>query len=169
MPPITVREASPAEIDAVADLLAAAYIEYEPGSRDAAFRAEWDRYFAEIRDVSGRRDDGSILFVALDGDRIVGSATFYPPGSTEDRPPGWAGVRLVGVHPDARGRGVARALTEECLRRARADGATAVGLYTSTIMTAARRLYERIGFVREPEHDREFVPGLTLMRYRYDL
>ena len=78
-------------------------------------------------------------------------------------------MRLVGVHPDGRGKGIGRALTEECIRRARLDGAIAVGLYTSSIMTTAQALYERIGFAREPEHDSEIIPGLLLLRYRFDL
>ena len=169
MPTTTLREARADELDEIRELLAAAYVQYRPDETDAAFLARWDPYFEEVCDVAGRQDDGSVLLVSAEGDRILGTATYYPPGSTDDWPEGWAAVRLVGVHPDARGKGIGRALTEECIRRARAEGAVAVGLYTSTIMTTAQALYERIGFVREPEHDEEIVPGLLLLRYRFDL
>ena len=169
MPTTTLREARPDEIESVRALLAASYVQYRPEETNVAFRERWDPYFEEVCDVAARAYDGSVLLVSTEGDRVVGTATYYPPDSTQDWPPGWAAVRLVGVHPEARGKGVGRALTEECIRRARSEGAIAVGLYTSTIMTTAQALYERIGFVREPEHDEEIVPGLHLLRYRYDL
>jgi ribosomal protein S18 acetylase RimI-like enzyme len=71
-------------------------------------------------------------------------------------------VRLVAVTPDLRGRGIARALVDECIRRARASGATALGLHSSRSMRAAVRLYERIGFVRDPERDFQ-PPGAELV------
>jgi hypothetical protein len=37
-------------------------------------------------------------------------------------------------------------LTEECIRRARARGARAVGLHTTTFMAVARAMYERSGW-----------------------
>ena len=46
---------------------------------------------------------------------------------------------------------MARALTDECPARARADRAPAVGLHTAEMMTAARTLYERAGFVHHED------------------
>ena len=93
------------------------------------------------------------------------------PRSTPPTPPrtaslasaaSWPEVRLVAVAPSARGRGVARALVDECVRRARASGASVLGLHTSRSMRAAMRLYERMGFVRDPEHDFH-PPGAELV------
>jgi len=95
--------------------------------------------------------------VAVDGHEIVGSALLLPP--SEDAYEGFGvrvtapEVRLVAVDPAARGRGVARALMDECLRRARASGATESGLHTSRSMKAAIRMYEGMGFERAPEND----------------
>ena len=77
--------------------------------------------------------------------------------------------RLLGVHPDARGRGIGRLLTEECLRRARRAGRGAMGLHTTQPMAIARTMYERMGFVRMPEHDFYPVPGFHVMAYRLPL
>src|ERR1051325_6549368 len=143
----TLREPRADEIDDVRALLGAAYVQYEPDATNPAFRERWDPYFEEVCDVDGRTGDGSTLLVATDDDRVIGTATYYPPDATGDEwPRGWAVVRLVGVHPEGRGKGIGRALAEECIRRARLDGAIAVGLYTSSIMTTAQALYERIGF-----------------------
>ena len=77
----------------------------------------------------------------------------------------WPEVRLVAVDPNLRGRGVARALVDECVRRARTSGATALGLHSSRSMRAAIRLYERMGFVRDPDHDFQ-PPGAEAGRGR---
>jgi ribosomal protein S18 acetylase RimI-like enzyme len=42
-------------------------------------------------------------------------------------------------------------------------------LSTSTAMTTAHRLYERLGFVRLPERDWSPVPGVHLLAYVLDL
>jgi ribosomal protein S18 acetylase RimI-like enzyme len=53
------------------------------------------------------------------------------------------------VHPDARGRGVARALIEECAVRARRRGAATLGWQTAKDNVRAQRLYDRVGARRE--------------------
>jgi ribosomal protein S18 acetylase RimI-like enzyme len=68
-----------------------------------------------------------------------------------------------------RGRGVGRALVAECVRRARAMGAAALGLHTSASMTAAIALYEGLGFVRTPEHDFRPEGAELVTGYRLDL
>ena len=54
---------------------------------------------------------------------------------------------MLVVDPAARGRGLGRLLTEECIRRARRDGAGAIALHTSPIMQVALAMYLRLGFV----------------------
>ena len=109
--------------------------------------------------------------VAHDGSAIVGSALLFPPavdaygGLTVGGK--WPEVRLVSVEPAARGRGIARALMQECFRRARAAGATHIGLHTSRSMAAAIRLYEGMGFERAPEND--FQPPGTELVVGYQL
>jgi ribosomal protein S18 acetylase RimI-like enzyme len=73
------------------------------------------------------------------------------------------------VAPEARGRGIGRLLTEECIRRARAGGRTAVGLHTTEFMAVARSMYERMGFVRVPRYDFRPSPHVLVMAYRLDL
>ena len=111
-------------------------------------------------------DTGVTRIVAeLDG-AIVGSAALYAPESAAygdlASATAWPEVRLVAVIAAVRGRGVARALVDECIRRARQSGATVLGLHTSRSMRSAMRLYERLGFVRDPEHDFQ-PPGAELV------
>jgi DNA-binding MarR family transcriptional regulator/GNAT superfamily N-acetyltransferase len=73
-----------------------------------------------------------------------------------------ARLRLLIVEPKARGLSVGRRLVEECVRFARQAGYREVTLWTHSILTAARRIYDSVGFeiVDTETHD-EFGPELV--------
>jgi ribosomal protein S18 acetylase RimI-like enzyme len=73
-------------------------------------------------------------------------------------------MRMLAVKPGSRGRGHGILLTEACRRRAHDLEIGAIFLYTGTFMAAARRLYEKLGFKRAPEFDRNPGP----IAYRLD-
>lgn len=156
---LVVREGRPHEIDAITSLLADAYSEYRPH-----FSADtWDRYLGEITDVRSRLTD-SVLIVAEREGGLVGTVGFYPEASLsalERWPAGWASIRTLAVLGDARRRGVGEALVHECVRRARAQRAHAIGLHTASFMTGATSLYARLGFRRAPEFDIEIGEMFT--------
>jgi GNAT superfamily N-acetyltransferase len=167
VPPVSLREAGSDELDAVGEMMVAAYAEFTPPNPPPLWRA----YEEEIRDVRRRLADAALI-VAEDAGRLAGAVTYYPDATKETNtawPASWAVFRLLAVHPTARGRGVGRLLTEECLRRARVAGCVAVGLHTTQLMNVARAMYERIGFVRVPELDFFPVPQFRVMAYRLTL
>jgi ribosomal protein S18 acetylase RimI-like enzyme len=169
---LEIRDAASNELEAASAVLSAAWEEYR-SARDG--RGEEDvrvmtSYIASVADVWSRLEDGSALIVAARGDHIVGTVTYYPPGSEhEGWPATWAAMRLLGVAPSERRQGIGRVLTDECIRRARAADAPVFGLHTSDIMAVARGMYERMGLVRAPEYDFRPSPGVVVTAYRLDL
>jgi ribosomal protein S18 acetylase RimI-like enzyme len=89
---------------------------------------------------------------AFEGDRLVGTAGFFREGGLKSRHKG----RIWGVYVTAssRGRGVGRALMRGAIERARVcPGLAQIMLSVTSNQTAARRLYESLGFQvfgREP-------------------
>ena len=164
---LVIRNARPEELDEAARVLVESYQQYS----EVLSPERWEAYRQNILDVRSRLGESDLIIAERDGP-ILGSVTFYPAGSRRGRgswPPDWAGVRLVGVHPDARGQGVARALIDECIRRCREQGTAALALHTTEIMTVAQGMYERMGFVRINEHDFRPGDGAGAMAYRLDL
>jgi ribosomal protein S18 acetylase RimI-like enzyme len=150
---VRLRDARAEELDDVAALLGEVYAAF----RDTLPAGAWERYIGEIVDVRSRLGVSDVILAECAG-RLVGTIGFYPDaaGSAVERwPEGWASIRTLAVQASARRQGVGEALAHECVRRARVCGADAIGLHTGSHMTAATRLYGRLGFRRAPELDIE--------------
>jgi ribosomal protein S18 acetylase RimI-like enzyme len=164
-----IREVRPEEYEEAGRVAALAYREFAPPGDE-----DWEEYLGEIADVAARAGVTTVL-VALEDGRILGTATMEldhkVPGSDPERQlePGEAHLRMLGVDPGVRGRGVGRALVEASIELARARGKRFVGLSTTNVMEIARGMYERMGFEPVPERDRHFDNGFALYAYRYPL
>jgi ribosomal protein S18 acetylase RimI-like enzyme len=161
-----VRRARPEEYEEAGRVTAAAYREHVPPDDDW----EWGAYLRRIADVGGRASRAAIIVAVEDG-RVLGSATLELDQRIEDDDPplrpGEGHIRMLGVDPSQRRRGVARALVEQCMREALADGKDFLTLHTTQRMRAAQSMYEALGFRRLP--DRVFPDGFRLLTYRLSL
>jgi GNAT superfamily N-acetyltransferase len=147
-----VRDARPEDRDAIRDLTLSAYAEYATIMEPDAWAGLRGAVNAALAS-----DDPMERIVADDHGTLIGSVLLYPPSANAYGDLAGKGsnpeLRLLAVSLDARGRGVGRALVEECVRRARLAGASALGLHTSKSMATAMQLYERMGFERAPDLD----------------
>ena len=177
---VLVRPAVAADFDRVAALTVAAY-------RALGDITDESGYIHVLTDVAGRARAGAVLVAEVDdlevdaarrrpvAERpnrgVVGTVTFVLPGSAyaELCGPGEAEFRMLAVDRRFQGRGIGEVLVRACIDRARAAGARALRLSTSPVMVVARRIYERLGFVRTPERDWATVAGVELLAFRLDL
>ncbi len=86
-------------------------------------------------------------FICEENGRLLGMAFLVPHGNpTKIYSPDTSYIRMVGVHPDAGGMGIAQALTKLCIEKAKETGEKMISLHSAEIMYAARHIYEKLGF-----------------------
>jgi ribosomal protein S18 acetylase RimI-like enzyme len=144
--PVVVRRVRSDEYEAVGEVVVEAYRTLGDVTRGS--------YEQQMRDVAGRVASGEVL-VAEVGGEVVGTVTVAvgPSALSEGDDPDAATIRMLAVAAQARGGGVGETLVRACIDRARVSGCRRVRLSTRTSMRSAQRLYERLGFRRDPGCD----------------
>ncbi|HYK97140.1 MAG TPA: GNAT family N-acetyltransferase [Candidatus Acidoferrales bacterium] len=148
---MTIRRASAADVEQVADVLRCAFAEYERLYTRAGYAATTP----DAAQLRARWDEGPV-WVAGDGG-IVATVAAVPRESG-------VYVRSMAVRPEARGSGAGRALMRELERYAIGERAPRMYLSSTPFLYDAIRLYEALGFRRtgEPPHDLGGTPLITL-------
>jgi len=136
-----------------------------------AFRDHWGNVERPLEDehaellhmLDNPMWDPALLFVAVDGDEIAGTA-FAQPVTAADPEMGW--VAGLGVRRPWRRRGLAHALLQRCFADLYRHGKRKVGLgVDAQSLTGATRLYENAGMhVRRQRcvYQKELRPGREL-------
>ena len=164
---LLIRDIRPEEFDTVAQLLRAAYQQYEKFMPADA----WQFYLSDIVDVRGRITESELIVADVNG-KLAGAVTLYLGGRNRTEgnwPAGWAGARLLAVGPEYRGKGIGRALMDECIRRCRQGGIKTIGLHTAPFMEVAKNMYERMGFQCVPEFDLHPMADVVIIAYKLDV
>jgi len=115
----------------------------------------WGGYEEEILDTAERAKHADVL-VALVDQQVVGSVTLVTDAASpwsEWTEPGEVQFRLLAVDAAARGHGIGETLVRACMTRAHG---VPIMIHTTSWMETARRLYERLGFVRRPDRDVQY-------------
>ncbi len=129
-----------------------------------------DGYATELADIAGRVA-GAVVLAALsdENDELLGGVTYVPDRSSplaEFEAEHAAGIRMLAVDPQAQRSGVGEALVRACIARAQAEGRSELLLHSTSAMTTAHRLYERLGFRRDETLDWWPEPDFVLLGFR---
>jgi len=112
------------------------------------------------------RDCHSI--VCEENRKLLGMAYLVPRGNpTKVYTADTSYIRMVGVHPDAGGKGIAQTLTKLCIEKARETGEIMISLHSAEIMYDARHIYEKLGFKKIRLLDEHY--GLVYWLYEMPL
>ncbi len=150
------ENASAADFPAIASLNVESYREFI----EYITPESWALMSGNISKPERIAERATFIVAKVDG-VLAGSVAYCPAGKSVDPIPAeWSSILLLAVSPQFRGRGIGELLAAECLRRARAENAAVIGLFTSERMLSAQRIYEKLGFMRESE-----IPMRLGMRY----
>ncbi|MFC0557589.1 GNAT family N-acetyltransferase [Halalkalibacter alkalisediminis] len=166
---MNIRDALQEELNEIRTKRIAAYSEHAL----AVSKEHWQVLKQAISSEADTQDRVELIVAEVDG-MILGSVALFPPkadayeGKVDELE--YSEIRLLAVTPEARGKGVARALIMECVERTKAKGYDEIGLHTADFMKSAIKLYGSIGFERLPDHD--FEPandGVIVKAFRLGL
>jgi uncharacterized protein len=168
-PPVLIREAFAEDDQEVGELLVDAFVENYARKLPKVVVGEERR--RDLRAVSARRalgarGDACVLVAEVDG-RIAGTATLFRGQSrnyawTDDS----AELRYMAVHREFQGAGISRALLDEARRRAMTWGVSSICLHVRQGATGVMQMYERNGYVKTPEGDRDLRPEIFLEAFQ---
>ncbi len=156
-PVYTVRNAEPHEFEEIGQLMVRVYSQVD-GFPRADEQPDYYRMLANIGEWTQR--PATELLVAVSDSGHIGGAIvyfsdmqYYGSGGTATQEKNAAGFRLLAVDPAARGQGLGKRLSEECIRRAKAAHKKHVVIHSTKFMQVAWKMYEQLGFERAGDLD----------------
>jgi ribosomal protein S18 acetylase RimI-like enzyme len=155
------RRAEARDAEAVVALWTEAYFSEGGGGRATPY--------AKV-DFEKAMSAGRMLVAGAPGE-AVGVVVMVAPGT-----PGMAVARdeeaelcLLAVASQARRKGIGRALVERCTDLAHEKCWRAIALWSRPYQTAAHRLYESLGYQRQPDRDETDATGFARLVFQLQL
>ena len=152
-----IRNARPDEFEEIGRLMVRVYSQLEGFPKED----EQPHYYEMLLNIGQLTyKPKTELLVALSPDqKIVGGVVYfsdmkyYGSGGTATSEKNSAGFRLLAVDPSARGLGIGKLLTNECIRKARNEKLSQVIIHSTKAMQTAWKMYESLGFQRSEDLD----------------
>lgn len=157
----TVRNAKPGEFEQVGKLMVQVYSQLE-GFPKQTEQPEYYKMLANIGDFIHKPGTELLVAVSADG-KIAGGVVYfsnmqhYGSGGTATNELNASGFRLLAVDPLARGLGIGKLLTNECIRKAKDNKHSQLIIHSTKAMQTAWNMYENMGFKRS--EDLDFIQG----------
>jgi GNAT superfamily N-acetyltransferase len=154
-----VRNAKPEEFEEIGKLMVQVYSQLE-GFPKQDEQPAYYKMLANIGELT--RKPETELLVSVD-DKIKGGVVYfsdmqyYGSGGTAPKEKNAAGFRLLAVDGSARGKGIGKLLTNECIRKAKEKQLSQVIIHSTKAMQTAWKMYEAMGFKRSKDLD--FLQG----------
>lgn len=154
---IIVRQAEPAEFETIGRLMVLVYAQLEGFPKPEEQPAYYQK-LANIGELT-KNPETSLLVAAWHGHKIAGAVVYindmkyYGSGGTATNEQNAAGFRFLVVAPEARGQGIGKLLTRECIRKAKENHRHQLIIHTTMAMQTAWKMYEALGFKRSADLD----------------
>jgi GNAT superfamily N-acetyltransferase len=167
-----IRSADSSEFEQIGKLLISVYSQLEgfPKEKD---QPNYYKMLANIGDFTNSPE--TELLVAVDKKNMILGAVvyfnemqFYGSGGIATQEQNSAGFRLLGVDTNARGQGIGKLLTQECIKKATDNKRQQLIIHSTLAMKTAWKMYEDLGFKRS--EDLDFMQGeLAVFGFRLPL
>jgi GNAT superfamily N-acetyltransferase len=168
----TIRNAKPCEFEEVGKLMVKVYSQLQGFPKESE-QPDYYKMLANVGELTNKPETELLVAVSSD-DKITGSVVYfgdmkyYGSGGTATKEQNASGFRLLAVDPMARGRGIGKLLTNECILKAKDKKLHQVIIHTTMAMQTAWKMYENLGFKRSDDLD--FMQGeLPVFGFRLKL
>ncbi|GIQ57291.1 N-acetyltransferase [Flavobacterium collinsii] len=167
-----VRNALPSEFEEIGKLLISVYSQLDGFPKENE-QPNYYKMLANIGDFTNYPQ--TELLVATDeNNALLGAVVYfndmqyYGSGGIATQEQNSSGFRLLGVATTARGKGIGKLLTQECIQKAASDKREQVIIHSTLAMKTAWEMYEKLGFTRS--EDLDFMQGeLAVFGFRLPL
>jgi GNAT superfamily N-acetyltransferase len=171
-PSIEIRTALPSEYSQIGQLMVQAYSSLE-GFLSPAEHPAYYNLLANIGEITQK--PGAEILVAISTENKIAGAVvyfndmqYYGSGGIATQEKNTSGFRFLAVSNEARGQGIGKLLTLECIRKAKENNHTQLIIHTTLAMQTAWKMYEQLGFKRS--EDLDFMQGhLKVFGFRFRL
>ncbi|MEJ5994691.1 GNAT family N-acetyltransferase [Pedobacter sp. Du54] len=138
---MSIRPIKPSDNAALGILIKAVLTEFKANKPGTAYFDESTDHLATVFE-----NPNSAYWVVEEGGRVIGGGGIFP---TEGLPSGTCELVKLYLYPEARGKGLGKALIDKCFEKALDLGYENIYLESMPELSKAVSMYEKMGFARQ--------------------